>query len=50
MHTFIDTQYTENCEVLLDYPKIVGDDDIEDYAKRLSGIFCMQTFMYTLEY
>ena len=38
--TFVDllemilSQYTETCEVLLDYPKIGGDDVIEDYAKR----------------
>ena len=37
------SQYTETCEVLLGYPKIGGDDIIEDYAKRLSGTFCMQT-------
>ena len=43
------SQYTETCEVLLDYPKIGGDGIIEDYAKRLSGIFCMQTLMYTSE-
>ena len=28
------SHYTETCEVLLDYPKIVGDDVIEDYAKK----------------
>ena len=27
------SQYTETCEVILDYPKI-GGDDIEDYAKN----------------
>ena len=27
------SQYTETCEVLIDYPKI-GRDDIEDYAKK----------------
>ena len=27
------SQYTETCEVLLDYPKIGGDDIIEEYAK-----------------
>ena len=27
------SQYTETCEVILDYPKI-GGCDIEDYAKR----------------
>ena len=28
------SQYTETCEVILDYPKIGGDDIIEDYAKK----------------
>ena len=28
------SQYTETCEVLLDYPKIGGDDIIEDDAKK----------------
>ena len=28
------SQYRETCEVLLDYPKIGGDDVIEDYAKN----------------
>ena len=28
------SQYRETCEVLLDYPKIRGDDGIEDYAKK----------------
>ena len=38
--TFIDSldmifsQYRETCEVLLDNPKIGGDDVIEDYAKK----------------
>ena len=27
------SQYTETCEVIIDYPKI-GGDDIEDYAKK----------------
>ena len=27
------SQYRENCEVLIDYPKI-GGDDVEGYAKR----------------
>ena len=27
------SQYTETCEVILDYPKI-GADDIEDYVKK----------------
>ena len=28
------SQYRKTCEVLLDYPKIGGDDVIEDYAKK----------------
>ena len=38
--TFIDSldmifsKYRETCEVLLDYPKIGGDDVIEDYKKN----------------
>ena len=28
------SQHRETCEVLLDYPKIGGDDFIEDYAKK----------------
>ena len=28
------SQYTETCEVILDYPKIGGDDIIEDNAKK----------------
>ena len=38
--TFIDlldmifSQYRETCEVILDYPKIGGDDVIEDYEKK----------------
>ena len=54
--TFIDSldmifsQNRETCEVLLDYPKIGGDDVIEDYAKkRLSETFCMLILMYTSE-
>ena len=43
------SQYTETCEVLLDYPKIGGDDIIEVLQKRLSGIFCMPILMYTAE-
>ena len=27
------SQYTETCEVIIDYPKI-GGDDIEDYVKK----------------
>ena len=43
------SQYKETCEVLLDYPKIGGDDIIEDYAKKAIRIFFMQTLMYTAE-
>ena len=38
--TFIDSldtifsQYRETCEFLLDYPKIGGDNVIEDYEKK----------------
>ena len=38
--TFIDlldmifSQYRETCEVLINYPKIGGDDVIEDYEKQ----------------
>ena len=28
------SQYTETCEVLLDDPKIGGDDIVEDFAKK----------------
>ena len=28
------SNYKETCEVLLDYPKIGGDDIIEDYSKK----------------
>ena len=53
--TFIDSldmifsQYRETCEVLLDYPKIGGDDVIEDYAKKAIRNFCMLILMYTAE-
>ena len=30
------SQYRETCEVILKYPKIGGDDVIEDYAKKAS--------------
>ena len=42
------SQYTEACEVLLDYP-IKGGEDI-GFSKIPLGIFCMQIFMYTEEY
>ena len=28
------SRYIETCEVILDYPKIGGDDIIEDYTKK----------------
>ena len=28
------SQYKETCEVLLYYPKTLGDDTIEDYSKK----------------
>ena len=40
------SQYRETCEVLLYYPKIGGDDVIDDYEKRLSGTFFMLKLMY----
>ena len=43
------SQYRETCQVLLDYPKIGGDDDIGDYAKSLSETFCMLILMYISE-
>ena len=42
------SQYIETCEVILDDPKIRGDD-IEDYEKRFIRTFCMQILMYTAE-
>ena len=54
--TFIDSldmifsQYRETCQVLLDYPKIGGDDNIEDYAKKAITKLLQQTLMYTAEY
>ena len=53
--TFIDSldmifsQYRETCQVLLDYPKIGGDNVMEDYAKKAIINFSMQTLMYTAE-
>ena len=43
------SQYTETCEVLLDFPKIGGDDIIEDYVKEDIGNIFMQTLIYTAE-
>ena len=39
----------KTCEVLQDYPKIGGDDIIENDAKKAISNFCMQTLMYTAE-
>ena len=33
-YEMIFSQYTETCEVLIDYSKIGGDNIIEDYAKK----------------
>ena len=41
------SQYRETWQVLLDYPKIGGDDIIEDFLKRLTGIFFFPILMYT---
>ena len=52
MHTFLNNFHQGgkySAQISRDYPKIGGDDIIEDYAKRPSGIFCMQTLMYTAE-
>ena len=43
------SQYTETCEVILDYPQI-GGEDIKDFAKSPLGIFCVQILMYTEQY
>ena len=42
------SQYTETCEVIIDYQKIVGYY-IEVYAKIPLGIFSMQILIYTAE-
>ena len=42
------SQYTETCEVILDYPNI-GVEDITYFQKSPLGIFCMQIVMYTEE-
>ena len=53
-HTFIDSldmifsQYRETCEVLLDYPKI-GGDNVKDYEKQAIRNLCMPILMYTAE-
>ena len=39
------SQHKKTCEVLLDYPKI-GGDNIKDFSKIPLGIFCMQILMY----
>ena len=41
-------QYKENCEVLLDYPKI-GGGVLRNLQERPLGIFCMQILIYTAE-
>ena len=42
------SQYKEPCEVLLDYPKIGGEDKNIMFKKQLV-IFCMQTLISTVE-
>ena len=42
------SRYTETCEVILDYPRI-GGEDITDFLKRPLGIFCVQISMYIAE-
>ena len=42
------SQYTETCEVLLDYPKIWGDNVIEDYAKKAIRILLHENIYTTL--
>ena len=41
------SQYTETCEVLLDDPKIRGDDIIEDYEKKAIRNLLHAKLMYT---
>ena len=52
--TFIDSldmifsQYRETCEVLLDYPKIGGNDVIEDYTKNaIRNLFYANTDLHS---
>ena len=40
------SQYTETCEVILDYPEIGGDDIEDDAKKAIRDIFFMQILMY----
>ena len=42
------SQFKENCESLLDYPKIRGEDK-NILLERKLGIFCIKTLMYILE-
>ena len=42
------SQYTETCEVILDYPKIGGGNDIEDNAKKaIKNIFHANIYVYS---
>ena len=43
------SQYRETFEVLLDYPKIGGDDVIEDYAKKAIRNILHANIDYTAE-
>ena len=42
------SQYKENFEILLDYPKI-GGKDIKDFFKGILVIFCMPILMSIVE-
>ena len=44
------SQHTETCEVILDYPKIGGDDVNDYYAKKAIRNLLHATLMYTAEY
>ena len=42
------SQYTKNCEVLIDYPKI-GGEYFKEFAKKYIWHFCMQILTSTAE-
>ena len=42
------SQYRETCEVLIDYPKI-GGDDVKDYEKQAIRDLCIIIVMYIAE-
>ena len=41
------SEYTQTCEVILDYPEIGGEYFFIFFKKRPLEIFCMQKLMYT---